>query len=442
MAESFASSSTQAGQPARPPTVPPLDVTIRTLGCKVNQVESEDLAADLLGRGCRMTAEETAAVVVINTCTVTAEADRKARKAVRHALGLPGEPVVVVTGCLASVDPQAIEVLGERVIVESDKGLVAARVSAALGLREVAAPAADIRFERVGDRFHTRAIVKVQDGCDVYCSYCIVPYARGIPVSVPASKVVAEVEHLVAAGVKEVVLTGVNLGRYADGQDRLPDLVSAVAATGLTRMRLSSIEPPYLTDELIEALHESGCACPHLHVPLQSGSDDILAAMRRGYTIGEYRERIGEARARLGPIAVTTDVMVGFPSETENDFALTVGLCKEIGFSKLHVFRYSERAGTVAACMDASVDSGLRAQRAQRLREVGEALRAEYMDHAVGMEARVLIEQASTEQSGPALGTTGDYLKIACNGCDAAVGEIVQVRLVERAGDRMLADPL
>ena len=443
MAESFASSSTQAGQTARPPTVPPLDVFIRTLGCKVNQVESEDLAADLLGRGCHMTVEERAAVVVINTCTVTAEADRKARKAIRHALRLPGQPVVVVTGCLASLEPDAIEALGARVIVEADKALVADRVSAALGLRdEPSAEATRHDFVRMGERFHTRAMVKVQDGCDVFCSYCIVPHARGLPASVPLAVVVAEVERLVATGVNEVVLTGVNLGRYEDGPDRLADLVGAVAATGLINMRLSSIEPPHLTDDLLEALSDSGCACPHLHVPLQSGSDEVLRAMRRGYTFAEYRQRIYEARARLGPIAVTTDVMVGFPAETENDFALTMDACMEIGFAKLHVFRYSEREGTVAATMDGVVDTGRRAERARRLREVGERLRAEYMDRAVGHERQVLIEQASAAEDSPALGTTGDYLKVACSGCDAVAGEMVQVRLAERAGDRMFADPL
>ena len=229
-----------------------LTVAFRTLGCKVNRVESESIAAELLGKGVAVAEEADADVVVINTCTVTGEADAKARKAVRHVLRLPNEPLVVVTGCLAAIDADAVATLGERVVVESDKSRVAARVAQHFALADVAAPAL-----RVGSAaFRTRVSIKIEDGCDNFCTYCIVPHARGVPRAEPFAHVVAEASSLVAAGAAELVLTGINLGRYRDvetGAD-LADLIRAVAATGITRLRLSSIEPPDLTPKLLAAL--------------------------------------------------------------------------------------------------------------------------------------------------------------------------------------------
>lgn len=288
-------------------------VAFRTLGCKVNRAESEAIAAELLGSGVRIAEEGGAAVVVINTCTVTGEADAKARKAIRHALALPCEPVVVVTGCLAVLDAGVLAALGSRVVVEADKTRVADTIRKLLGAdalhgggRRAAA--------RVGDAaFRTRVALKVEDGCDAFCSYCIVPHARGVPRSVPLSEVAAEAAGLVAAGTREIVLTGVNIGRYDDAGHDLGDVIARVGATGVARIRLSSIEPLDLTPRLLDVMRATPAVCAHLHVPLQAGSDAVLSAMGRAYSAAEFAQRVAAAREALPGLVLTTDVLAGFP---------------------------------------------------------------------------------------------------------------------------------
>lgn len=390
----------------------------RTLGCKVNQVEGEQIVAGLLDRGFEMVAEESADVVVVNTCTVTGEADAKARKTIRHALSLANRPTVVVTGCLAALASGDIEALGERVLVEPDVKRVAEKVATLAG-HAVALPArlADggRRRPRVGVGFHTRAMVKVQDGCDAFCAYCIVPYARGNPRSVPVGVVISECRDLVEAGVREIVFTGINLGRYEDSGVRLPDLVSRVAATGIERLRLSSVEPLDLTEELLEKLASTPSACEHLHVPLQSGSDVVLRGMGRTYTTAEYAERISSARAALPALAVSTDVLVGFPGESDEEADETLGFCREMGFSRLHAFRYSPRRGTSAAGRSDQVHPSIRAERSARVRALDRELRAAHAEAARGCVREVLVERASPDASGDpgfAEGVTRDYLRV------------------------------
>jgi len=410
-----------------------LPVAFRTLGCKVNRVESEDIAAELIGRGAVVTSEDEAAVIVVNTCTVTGEADSKARKAVRQSLKAARHPVVVVTGCLAAVDPESLAALDPRVVVEPDKERVAEKVADALGLDEE--PHA--HAVRAGEGFRTRAMLKVEDGCDVFCAYCIVPHARGNPRSVPLAGAVAQARALADAGVREVVLTGINLGRYRDGDADLAALVESVAGAGIERIRLSSIEPPDLTDSLLATLANTPAACAHLHVPLQSGSDAVLQAMRRTYSVAEYEQRIAAARAALPGVAVTTDVMAGFPGETDAHAAETLAACERIGFAKLHVFRYSERPGTPAAAM-VQVPPEVRAARASALRTTGDRLRERYIAGRLGTAAEVLVETAA---DGIATGTTPEYLRVEFAApAGVGVGDTVQVQLRSVRGDRVLGE--
>ncbi len=449
------------------PDAQPLAVAFRTLGCKVNRVESESIAAELLGRGCEVVAEDRAAVVVVNTCTVTGEADAKARKAVRRALKAPGEPVVVVTGCLAALDREGLLALGERVVVESDKERVTERVaelmlhgrdvatrsdhaalcgSTALPIPTAppvplapptpsahgaapspASPPHSPDLSRVGGVFRTRAMVKVQDGCDNFCAYCIVPHARGAPRSVPSAHVVAEVTALVRAGVREVVLTGINMGRYRDGEVGLAELLAALAETGIVRLRLSSIEPPDVTPELLAAMaRHADVVCPHLHVPLQSGSDRVLAAMERRYTTADFAKMLAAARAAVPRLAVTTDVIAGFPGETHEDASSTLRFCEAAGFARLHVFRYSPRPGTPAAERDDQVPAPVKAARAERLRELDARLRARHVACRAGEPVEVLVERVGEDH---VEGTTRDYLRVrvASDGQDAAVGGLTTV---------------
>lgn len=418
-------------------------VAFVTLGCKVNQTESEAIAAEL-ATAPGSCAPEAADVVVINTCTVTGEADHKARKAVRHALALPQEPVVVVTGCLAALDAPALRSLGERVVVEADKEAVAAQVrerldDSAPALTSAAAPTGPAASVAPASP-RTRAQLKVEDGCDAFCTYCIVPYARGVPRAVPAERVIAEAERLVAAGVSEIVLTGINIGRYNDAGMRLPGLVERVAATGVPRVRLSSIEPGDVDDALLAAAVRTPAFCAHLHVPLQSGADGVLARMGRPYDAERYTETIARVCEALPGVAVTTDIIVGFPGETDAEFAETRALAEASGFSRLHVFRYSARPGTPAAVMDGQVPSHVRAARSAELRALGERLALAYANTQVGRTIEILVERA---EGGVAEGTTREYVRARVPVEGASPGTLVRA-VAERAepGPVLVARPL
>lgn len=405
----------------------PVPVAFRTLGCKVNRVESDAIATELLGRGCRLADEDEAAVIIINTCTVTGEADAKARKAVRQALKASGEPVVVVTGCLAALDADGLRALGERVVVEADKEAVAARVAGMLASL-LAPEEATAAGARTGEGFRTRVAVKVQDGCDNFCTYCIVPHARGGPRSRPVAEVLAEVASLVDAGVREVVLTGINIGGYRDeeagGLSRL--CVSLADHTGVERIRVSSIEAPGCGSDWVDAMLEAPQIVRHFHVPLQSGSDRILKAMGRHYTAERFETILAEWRERLPDITFTTDIITGFPGETDDDHAATMELCERIGFSRLHVFRYSARQGTPAASMPDQVPAGTKATRAEELRELDARLRGRFLESRLGLPVEVLVERI---EDGIAEGTTREYLRLRFAAHGAVAGETVRVDL-------------
>lgn len=422
-----------------------LAVAVRTLGCKVNRAESEKIAAELLGSGVRISAEDEAAVIVINTCTVTGEADAKGRKAVRRALGAARRPVVVVTGCLAALDRGALAALGERVVVEADKARVAEAVARALDLKPDSGEGArSPSAQRVGDAFRTRVALKIQDGCDAFCSYCIVPHARGVPRAMGLPEIVAEAESLVAAGVREIVLTGINVGRYADpaSEARLPDVLRAVTATGVARVRLSSIEPLDLTPELLGAMAASPAFCAHLHVPLQSGSDEVLSAMGRAYTAAQFADRVAAAREALPGAVFTTDVIAGYPGESASQAAETLALCEAVGFSKLHVFRYSPRAGTPAAARADHIPPAEKSARAAALRALSARLERAHALVRAGTHAEVLVERvfSATEGHEIAEGTTREYDRVRFPAQGECEGELVEVRLLGLGKDHVLAE--
>jgi threonylcarbamoyladenosine tRNA methylthiotransferase MtaB len=428
-----------------------LAVALRTLGCKVNRAESEAIATELLGAGARIVSDDEAAVIVVNTCTVTGEADAKARKAVRQALAAAREPVVVVTGCLAALDREALTALGRRVVVEADKERVASVVCRLLG--EVGAPASESGAPAVNPAqpapfapgaFRTRVALKIEDGCDAMCAYCIVPHARGVPRSTPLATVSAQAQALADAGTQEIVLTGVNVGRYADGGADLADVVEAVAATGISRVRLSSIEPLDLTARLLETLSAIPAFCVHLHIPLQAGCDAVLSAMGRTYAAEQFAERVQAAREVLPGLVVTTDVMAGFPGETAEQAAETLAFCERAGFAKLHVFRYSRRPGTPAAQRPDQVADTQKAARASALRELSARLTRRHAASRIGAAAEVLVERVDRGADAAAFaeGTTRDYLRVRFPGREACVGELVGVRLLAVDADRVLGERL
>ena len=401
-------------------------VSVVNLGCRVNRVEADLIAERLEALGCAIVGEDEASAIVVNTCAVTAEAEAKTRKTVRHCAQLPQAPLVVATGCVANLFSDEIEALGPNVVVEADKSRVADLVSDALGLSSCSAgSAAGPKPTPTG---RTRPGVKVQDGCDNRCTYCIVWKARGASRSVDADEVVSRVRAAVARGAREVVLTGINLGCYAhegaDGTIGLPGLLRRVLAeTNVGRLRLSSIEPPDVTQELVSTMAEAGeRVAPFLHVCLQSGSDDTLLRMGRVYDTALYRERIAMARELLPTLSLGTDLIVGFPGETDDEFASSLAFTEEMRFSKMHVFRYSKRPGTPAAEMPGQVDPRVMAERGHAMRSLASRMRAEAAHALVGSEDLVVVQY-------PGRGITGGLFDVLVDP-SVEVDSLVRARLV------------
>lgn len=377
------------------------------LGCKVNKLESDQLTALFLARGAEISQLDDADLVVINTCTVTGEADKKARKATRSALRHNAAAQVVVTGCASALHPSEFSEIDARVQVIPKASLIDVLdnryFSAERALDAPACPSSTPALaRRVGEHFRTRVSIKIQDGCDHACTFCIVHVARGKARSRNAYDVIDEVLDYAQAGVREIVLTGINTGSYcyegitlARLLEKLLDLTAHMhsAHQAPLRFRLSSVEPQNIDDALIDVMaqHE-GRVCRHLHLPMQSGSTRILEAMERDYSIETYLDLVARLRAKMPSIALSTDVIVGFPGETDDDFDATVHAIRTAQFCKLHVFPYSVRAGTPAACMPHQVPEPLKRLRASMLRALSDQLFEADFNARIGTKELVLVE--------------------------------------------------
>ena len=376
-------------------------VALLNLGCRVNRVELDLMASDLEGAGASLVDERDADVIIVNTCAVTGEAEAKTRKAVRRAASMPGEPLVIATGCVANLFADEICALAGNIVVEKDKSKVATRALDALGLS--GACDADV------DRAHTptptgrtRPGIKIQDGCDNRCTYCIVWKARGAARSVSAEQVLDAVRAACARGAHEVVLTGINLGSYRDKALDLPGLLDLLLKrTDVERIRLSSIEPPDVTNELCDVMAAAGDrVAPFLHVCLQSGCDETLRRMARVYRTDLFRRVVETARGRMPHISLGTDLIVGFPGETDEQFEESLAFCEEMRFSNMHVFRYSRRPGTPAATMPGQVDPHVSAERSRRARALADKMRLAEARALVGEKDLVVVQY-------PGRGVTG-----------------------------------
>lgn len=411
-------------------------IAFRTLGCKVNQAETASLKRLFEEAGYKAVSfSQPADVYVINTCTVTHLGDRKSRQAVRRARRQNPEAVIVVTGCYAQVSPEEVLELPEVNLVVGTHGrerlpeLVREarqkRLNCVLPLEQKTS------FEPVpsAQNSRTRAFLKVQEGCRQFCSYCIVPYARGPLYSMPPKLAVAEAEKLAAAGYRELVLTGVHLGSYGVDLEEKPTLTDLlqlmIAVDGIERIRLSSIEPTEITTELIECLLHNRKICRHLHIPLQSGDDEILAKMNRKYSAGEYYSLVRLLREKVPGIALTTDVMVGFPGESGEHFQRTFEMVKRCAFSRLHVFKYSPRRGTPAADFPNQVPDDVKNDRSDRLIDLGDALAASYRAGFIGKTVEVLFETKSG--GGTLTGTTEHYLRVRAAAPPYLLGKTAKV---------------
>lgn len=421
-------------------------VAFYTLGCKVNRYDTESMMKIFEDNGYQIVDfREIADVYVINTCTVTHQGARKSRKLARRAKRRNQDSVVAVVGCYPQVSPgEVMEIEGVDLIVgtKSREELVqmvkeASRSNDTLN-RVGQMDEGEVFEELPVDEFkgRTRGVIKVEEGCDQYCSYCIIPYARGPVRSRRPGKAVNEIKKLVNAGVKEIVLTGIHLGAYGEdlGQEmNLVELIKMlIPIDGLERIRLSSIEATEVDQEMIQLLADEPKVCPHLHLPLQSGSDSVLKSMNRPYNTKGYQKKIEEIRDKVPGIAITTDVMVGFPGETEEHFEETYNFIKDIEFSQLHVFKYSKRTGTPAAEMDEQVSPQTKNSRSEKLRELGGRLTKEYYQSFVGQTLEVLFEEEEDQSTGMLTGVTPNYIRVYLDSNDQELkGQTVHVKMVE-----------
>lgn len=418
-------------------------VTFTTLGCRLNQAESDSMAEDLSSRGFLAAEDgETPDVVVINTCTVTREATKASRMAIRRSVRNHPDAKIVVVGCYAVSDRAEIEAIeGVDVVLGNHEKEAFAE---ALGVAAPTAPLMQIGFGSLGPSpaapFRVRANLKAQTGCDEWCSFCIIPTTRGPLRTMDEEDLIAEARSRVAAGAREIVLTGVHLGKYF--YDRGGDERSLVRLfgrlldiDGLWRLRLSSILSRHLTEEVLAFMAAEPRMCRYLHVPLQAGDDEVLAAMNRPYRIAEYVERVERARDVLGDVALATDIIVGFPGETDEAFERTMEVVRTLGYSKLHVFRYSARPGTASADMADTVAPDVKKERSKRLIELGNQIRAGFLQDHLRRPLEVLVEDERVVDGVPiASGQTGDYVRVWFEG-QGMLGRMVHVE-----GDSVRAD--
>ena len=372
-------------------------VAIHNLGCKVNSWEATRMERALSAAGFRLCSfEEKADIYIVNTCTVTAIADKKSRQLLRRARELNPDALIVAAGCYVETGREALEKAGIADLFVGNRekdDIVRLILDAAADVPPDAAGTAPIAFpghDRLSGR--VRAFLKVQDGCSRFCSYCIIPHARGPVTERPPEEVLQEAEELLRAGFHELVVTGIHVSSL--GEEKLAELLEKLdGLPGMVRLRLSSLEPTIVTPGFAERLSGLKSLCPHFHLSLQSGCDATLKRMNRHYTAAEYRRAAGLLRAHFDHPALTTDVIAGFPGETEEEFAESLRFCEEMRFFKIHIFPYSRRKGTMAAGMPDQVPNRIRRERCGRLKALEEKQELDYLYSLTEREAEVLLEE-------------------------------------------------
>ena len=416
-------------------------VAFYTLGCKVNQYETEAMLELFEKEGYeKAETEDYADVYVINTCTVTHMSDRKSRQYIRRMKKKNPDAIIAVVGCYSQVSPEEILSIDEvnlvmgtndrKKIVEEVKKIDASRkVSTVDDIMKVKA-FEEIEINKTNGK--TRAFLKIQDGCDRYCSYCIIPYARGRVRSRDLESIVKEVENLAANGYKEVVLTGIHVASY--GKDiketdiKLLDVIKQINdIEGIERIRLSSVEPILFTDEFVEAVSAMDKVCPHYHLSLQSGCDETLKRMKRRYTTEEYKTIVDRLRAAIPNVSITTDVIVGFPGETNEEFDKTYEFLKDIELTHMHIFKYSPRKGTPAATMENQVDPSTKHERSEKLLQLNEENFKKFGQKMLDKEFNVLFEQKVGDNKFE--GLTENYVKVIVESDKDLSEQILKVKI-------------
>ena len=415
-----------------------------TLGCKVNQYETEAVIDIFIDNGYQVVDfSEKADVYIVNSCTVTNEAARKTRQMARRAKRSSPDSIVAIVGCYTQAFPDEVSEIEEidfimgsnskaEILKKAEKMLAGKSPENNVKKYSQLKEYEHLELKRLSNT--TRANVKIEDGCNQFCSYCIIPYARGPVRSRREEDVIAEIRRLSQQGVKEIILTGTHLGAYGSDKGNSKALTQLMQRLTeleeLKRVRLSSIEGTEIDQGIINLIAEEEIFCPHLHLPLQSGSDQILEAMNRPYTVKEFKDTAAELKKRIPDLAVTTDVIVGFPGETEATFAETLEVVEEIGFSKVHVFPYSAREGTPAAEMD-QINGSIIKDYSKKLRLLNKSLMLSYQKEFLGKEKEVLVEEVRDHKTDLLTGYTDNYLKVLFEGSDDLKNKLVKVKLKE-----------
>lgn len=424
-----------------------MKVAIYTLGCKVNTYESEYALKEFIKKGYEITdfSDDKADIYLINTCTVTNTSDAKSRKMIRQARKRNPKAIVAAMGCFTQIrdNDNAIMDYVDVVIGNTDKSKIVDLIEEAIRTKKKVLNINDVTNADFDDmeisnfNTRTRALVKIEDGCENFCSYCIIPYVRGKVRSKNPEKVLGEVKKLVKNGYKEIVLTGIHTGHYGadlDNYDFSDLLTELEKIDGLERIRISSIEIVELNDKFLEVLKKSEKVVNHIHIPLQAGSDHVLKLMNRRYDKAFYLERIKKIKEIRPNIAITTDVIVGFPNETEEDFNETLEFVKEVDFAGGHVFPFSSRNGTPAAKMQGQLTKEEKHKRCKRLIALLDEQEEKYYKKHIGREVIVIPE---TYLDGYLTGHTDNYLKVKFKGCEELIGKIIKI-YIEEYKDKVL----
>lgn len=427
-------------------------VAFYTLGCKVNQYDTEAMIELFEKNKYKVVdSSEKADVYVINTCTVTNLGDRKSRQFIRRSKKKNPNSIIVVVGCYAQTASEEIMniegvnlVLGTNErnkivqLVESiDKDEKVNYVDDIMDVKEFE----ELSIEKVKGK--TRAFLKIQEGCNQYCSYCIIPYARGPIRSRKLENIVSEVNRLAKNGFKEIVLTGIHIASYGKDLKKgsLIDVIKEVHnVEGIERIRLSSVEPTLLTKDFIREIKVLPKFCPHFHISLQSGCDETLKRMNRKYSTKQYREIVRNLRIEIPEIAITTDIIVGFPGETEEEFMTTYKFVEEMAFSQIHVFKYSPRKGTPSAGFENQVHGNIKNRRSEKMIELGNELMYRYMNTFINKEIEVLYENYYNIDKKIISGLTSNYIRVAATGKDRMIGNIIKTQLTKIEKEIMIGE--
>ncbi len=426
-------------------------VAFYTLGCKVNQYETEAMEEIFEKNGYAIVnSEEIADIYVINTCTVTNLSDRKSRQFISRAKKLNKDAIIAVVGCYSQVSPDEVsKIEGVDVVIgTTDRNRILELCEEAKEKSEKINIVRNVKTQKEFETINiddikskTRAYLKIQDGCNQFCSYCIIPYARGPIRSRQLDEIINETKKLAHAGFKEVVLAGIHVASYGKDIDKIPltqVLEEVGSVDGIERIRLSSLEPTLIDEDFMKSIVRIGKVCDHFHLSLQSGSDSVLKRMNRKYNTKEYKNIVSLIRKYMPNAGITTDVIVGFPGETEEEFNETLEFVKEINFSRIHVFKYSPRKGTPAAKYENQVDGNVKNLRSESLISLGEELMLKFNSRFIDSTLSVLFEEESKKEEGYIEGYTTNYIRVKSKKDSNMIGQIVDVRIKEMKDDFLL----